>query len=90
MFGWAIVLGILTVATIPMFIAGCLVNSEPVHYYKIQRLNINGDVQQTYYSKGYPWGTDSYVSFNEYPSGRTIKMHTPYVAEDIGTNNIFK
>jgi hypothetical protein len=86
LFGWAVVLGIIVFATIPMLIGGCLANSAPIHYYKIQRLNINGEVQQVYYSKGYPWGTDGYVSFTEYPSNRDIKMHTPYIAEDIGTN----
>jgi hypothetical protein len=85
-FGWAVVLCIIAVAIIPMFIGGCLAGSEPTHYYRIQRLNVNGEVQQTYYSIGYPWGTDSYVTFREYPSNKDIKMATPYVAEDIGTN----
>jgi len=82
----SVILFILSVAIIPFIIGGCIASSEPVHYYKIQRLNINGELQQVYYSKNYPWGTDGYVTFVEYPSGRNIKMHTPYVAEDIGTN----
>jgi hypothetical protein len=86
MFGWAVVLFFLAIAIIPMIIGGCLANSEPTHYYKIQRLNINGEVQQIYYSKGYPWGTDGYVTFTDYPSNKYIKMQTPYIAEDIGTN----
>ena len=86
LFGWTVVIGIIAFAVIPMVIGGCLANSVPTHYYKIQRLNINGEVQQVYYSKGYPWGTDGYVTFTEYPSNRDIKLHTPYVAEDIGTN----
>jgi hypothetical protein len=70
-----------------LFFVGCAYFDRPqVHYYKIQRLNINGEVQQTFYSTGYPWGTDGFVSFKEYPSSRWIKMQCPYVAEDIGTN----
>jgi hypothetical protein len=86
MFGWVIVLCILAVAVIPKFIGGCLAGSEPTHYYKIQRLNINGEVQQVYYSQSYPWGTDGYIAFREYPSKSYIKLSTPYVAEDLGTN----
>lgn len=85
-FGMTVTLCILAVAVIPFFIAGCIAESEPTHYYKIQRLNINGEVQQVYYSQSFPWGTDGYVTFREYPSNRYIKMHTSYVAEDIGTN----
>lgn len=83
-FGWAVVLGILAVATIPMFIGGCLANSEPTRYYRIERLNIYGEVLQTYFSSNYPTGTDGYVTFKEYPSGNWIKLGTPYIAEDIG------
>lgn len=86
MFGWVIVLCILAIAVIPFFIAGCIAESEPTHYYKIQRLNYNGEVVQNYYSKSYPWGTDSYVTFKEFPTGALIKMHASYVAEDLGTN----
>ena len=86
MFGWAVVLALLAVIIIPMTIGGCLAESEPTHYYKIQRLNIYGEVEQVYYSTGYPWGTDGCVIFKEYPSNRNIKMHAPYIAEDIGTN----
>lgn len=85
MFGWAVVLFFLAIAIIPMFIGGCLAGSEPIHYYKIQRLNINGEVMQTYYSKSYPWGTD-YIDFREYPSGKWIKLKCSYTAEDLGTN----
>ena len=76
----------LAVVVVPILIGGCLAVSDPIHYYKIMRLNINGEIQQTYYSKSYPWGTEGYLSFREYPSGRDIKMHCPYIAEDIGTN----
>ena len=86
MFGWVVVLCILIVVVIPMFVGGCLAGSEPTHYYKVQRLNLNGDIQQTYYSQSFPWGTDSYVTFREYPSNRYIKLSSPYVAEDLGTN----
>ena len=58
---------------------------EPTHYYKIQRLNYNGEVIQTYYSKSYPWGTD-FIDFKEYPSGKWIKLKCSYTAEDLGTN----
>jgi hypothetical protein len=85
LFGWTVVVCIIAVAIIPMFIGGCLANSEPIHYYKIQRLNINGEVMQTYYSKSYPWGTD-YIDFREYPSGKWIKLKCSYTAEDLGTN----
>jgi hypothetical protein len=59
--------------------------TPPAHYYKIQRLNINGEVMQTYYSKSYPWGTD-FIDFKEYPSNKWIKFKSPYTAEDLGTN----
>ena len=86
LFVWSVIVCMFAVILIPMFIGGCLAASEPQHYYKIQRLNVNGDVQQTYYSETYPWGTEGYVTFKVYPSGSDIKMHCPYVAEDIGTN----
>jgi hypothetical protein len=82
-----IVAFILAIPVIPiLFFVGCAVTkSEPDHYYRIQRLNISGEVQQTYYSKKYPWGMET-VSFKEYPSGKDIKFYAPYTAEDIGTN----
>ena len=86
MFGWSVVLCMFGITLIPLFIGGCIAESDPTHYYKIQRLDVYGQVQQVYYSTGYPWGTDSYVTFKEYPSERNIKMHCPYVAEDLGTN----
>ncbi len=85
LFGCTIVLAMLAVIIIPLVIGGCLAASEPRHYYKIQRLNINGEVQQTYYSTSYPWGT-GYISFREFPSGKDVKFSAPYTAEDIGTN----
>ena len=77
---------IVAIAVVPFFIAGCIAESEPIHYYKIQRLNLNGEVLQTYYSQSFPWGTDSYVTFREYPSNRYIKLSTSYTAEDLGIN----
>ncbi len=85
LFGCTIVLAMLAVIIIPMVIGGCLAASEPIHYYKIQRLNNIGEVQQTYYSKSYPWGTDC-IGFREFPSGKNIKFSAPYTAEDLGTN----
>jgi hypothetical protein len=86
LFGWTVVLCMLGITLIPLFIGGCLAESEIKHYYKIQRLDAYGQVQQIYYSYDYPWGTDGYVSFKQYPTGASIKMHCAYVAEDIGTN----
>jgi len=80
---------ILAVPLVPiLFFVGCsyICPPEPTHYYKIQRLNYNGEVVQNYYSKSYPRGTDSYVTFKEFPTGALIKMHASYVAEDLGTN----
>ena len=78
---------ILSIPLIPILFFGCAYFDRPaVHYYKIQRLNINGEVMQTFYSKGYPWGTDGFVSFKEYPSSKWIKMQCPYMSEDMGTN----
>lgn len=79
------VLIICTVSAIPMIITGCLLSSEPTLYYKVQRLNNNGVVQQTYYSQNYPTGTDA-IYFKEYPSGNWIKFSAPYSAECLGTN----
>jgi hypothetical protein len=85
LFGLSVVLAIFTLAAIPMIIAGCLLQSEPIQYYKVQRLNINGDVQKTYYSQSYPYGIDT-ISFREYPSGNWVKFSAPYNAECLGTN----
>jgi len=79
---------VLAIPIIPiLFVAGCayFIPTEPTHYYKIQRLNLNGEVMQTYYSKSYPWGTD-FIDFKEYPSGKWIKFKASYTAEDLGTN----
>jgi hypothetical protein len=87
-FGIKVTAIILAIPLAPfLVVAGCtyFVPSEPTHYYKIQRLNINGEVQQTYYSESYPWGTD-FIDFKEYPSRRWIKFKSPYTAEDLGTN----
>jgi len=87
-FDMKVIVFILSFALIPVFVfAGCAyyIPQSHQHYYKIQRLNINGQVMQTYCSKGYPWGTEGYVTFKEYPSGKHVKMQCPYVAEDIGT-----
>jgi hypothetical protein len=84
-----VILFILSIALIPVFVfVGCAyyIPEPHQHYYKIQRLNINGEVMQTFYSKGYPYGTQGYVTFREYPSNKNIKMQCPYVAEDIGEN----
>jgi len=78
------VLAILAIPLVPiLFFVGCA--TEPRHYYKIQRLNINGEIQQIYYSTSYPNGTGS-IHFREYPSGKWIKFSAPYTAEDLGTN----
>lgn len=87
-FGVKMTAFILAIPIVPiLFIAGCayFVPPEPTHYYKIQRLNYNGEVIQTYYSKSYPWGTD-FIDFKEYPSGKWIKLKCSYTAEDLGTN----
>jgi predicted amidohydrolase len=78
---------ILAVALTPTIFFGCAYFNppEPTHYYKIQRLNYNGEVIQTYYSKSYPYGTD-FIDFKEYPSGKLIKLKCGYIAEDLGTN----
>ena len=86
LFEATVILVILSIAIFPMCIGGCLAAFEPIHYYKIQRLNINEEVMQTYYSKSYPWGIEGCVDFREYPSGKWIKMNAPYTAEDLGTN----
>jgi predicted amidohydrolase len=87
-FGIKVTACILAIPLVPILvITGCayFVPSEPTHYYKIQRLNFNGEIIQTYYSKSYPWGTD-FIDFKEYPSERWIKFKSPYTAEDLGTN----
>jgi len=87
-FGIKITVCILAIPLTPILvITGCAYFDppEPTHYYKIQRLNYNGEVIQTYYSKSYPWGTD-FIDFKEYPSDKWIKFKSPYTAEDIGTN----
>jgi len=79
---------ILAVAFTPtIFFVGCAFFEPhlPTHYYKIQRLNYNGEVIQTYYSKSYPYGTD-FIDFKEYPSDKWIKLKCSYTAEDLGTN----
>ena len=84
-----VTLAILAVPLIPILLfVGCsyIDPTPPTHYYKIQRLNLNGEVQQIYYSQSFPWSTDGYITFREYPSNRYIKIHTSYVAEDLGTN----
>ena len=88
-FGLKVTACVIAVPLVPILLfVGCsyIDRPEPTHYYKVQRLNLNGDVQQTYYSQSFPWGTDRYVTFREYPSNRYIKLSTPYVAEDLGTN----
>lgn len=87
-FGIKITACILAIPLVPILvITGCAYFAPPLptHYYKIQRLNFNGEVIQTYYSKSYPWGTD-FIDFKEYPSERWIKFKSPYTAEDLGTN----
>jgi len=85
LFVWSAIVCMFAVILIPMFIGRCVAASEPIHYYKIQRLNYNGEVIQTYYSKSYPYGTD-FIDFREYPSGKWIKLKCGYIAEDLGTN----
>lgn len=67
-------------------VASCAMNNEPVHYYRVQRLNIFGEVQQTYYSRCLPESVNNNVFFREYPSKKWIQFSAPYTAEDIGTN----
>jgi hypothetical protein len=79
---------ILAIPLVPILaIAGCAYFDppEPTHFYRVQRLNYNGEIVQTYYSKSYPWGTD-FIEFKEYPSNKWIKFKSPYTAEDLGTN----
>ena len=87
LFEFKIISFILAVAFIPTIFFGCVYFNppQPTHYYKIQRLNYNGEVIQTYYSKSYPYGTD-FIDFKEYPSDKWIKLKCGYIAEDLGTN----
>ena len=84
-------LSIVSIATalvvIAFWTASCLANSETPHYYLIKRLNIEGNVEQTYISKGrFPWVNDHSVDFYEYPSGHNIRINSNYTVEDLGTN----
>jgi hypothetical protein len=80
-----ICLVILTIATIPVFITRHL-DPEISHYYKIERLNVDGKVQQTYISKGrFPWTGEHSVTFTEYPCGHFITINSNYTVEDLGT-----
>jgi hypothetical protein len=58
---------------------------DTIHYYKIERINNEGKVQQTYISKGhFPWVGEHYVDFREYPSGHLIRINSAYTVEDLG------
>jgi hypothetical protein len=81
-----IIITAILAGTIPFGIISCAMNQEPVHYFKIQRLNFNGDVQQTYYSKNFPNDGDHYIYFRDCTIGKLIQFSAPYTAEDIGTN----
>lgn len=83
----SMILFVVVLFAISGFVASCAVavTKKQTHYYKIQRLNLNGDVLQTYYSTTYPCGTEAIV-FIEYPSGKEIKFKSSYTAEDLGTN----
>lgn len=88
LFETKVILLVLFIPLLPtvLFVGCAIFDRVPEHYYKIQRLDNYGQVQQVYYSTGYPCGTDNYVTFKQYPSGATVMMHCPYIAEDIGTN----
>jgi hypothetical protein len=81
-----LIVGAILAVTIPFGIVSCAMNNKPVRYFKIQRLNIYGEVQQTYYSKNFPCDGDHYIYFRDYTTGKWIQFSAPYTAEDIGTN----
>lgn len=90
MFGTKVAGIIITVAillvTVPFGIVSCAMKEKHQEYYRIQRLNIYGEVQQTYYSQSFPWSGENCTYFKEYPSGKFIEFSAPYTAEDLGTN----
>ena len=81
-----IIISAILAVTIPFGIVSCAMKEEPVRYFKIQRLNIYGEVQQTYYSKNFPCDGNHYIYFRDYTTGKWIQFSAPYTAEDIGTN----
>ena len=91
-FGIKIVFFILAIALSSGLIILFLTKHPPekVDYYRISRLNFYGKVQQTYYSKGRPYGLDyglGYLEFREYPSGKYIRFKPVYITiESLGTN----
>jgi hypothetical protein len=71
---------------VPFALVSCAMKEKSDRYFKVQRLNFNGEVLQTYYSKNFPCDGNHYIYFREYPSGKCIQFSAPYTAEDIGTN----
>jgi hypothetical protein len=89
-FAWkvcaAIFVPILTIA-LTIILGVHLSDDRSDHYYQIERLNLDGKVQQVYFSKGrFPWAGEHEVSFRSYPSGNFIHISANYTVEDIGTN----
>ena len=81
-----LIVGAILLVAVPLGIVSCAMKEEHNEYYRIQRLNIYGEVQQTYYSQSFPWSGENCTYFKEYPSGKFIEFSAPYTAEDLGTN----
>lgn len=79
--------GILILLLIPFSLVAYIEAYETPHYYEITRLNINGEIEQTYIAKGrFPWVRNNSIEFNQYPSGHRVLINSRYTVEDLGTS----